>query len=361
MNKFFNENIVINILKYLVAVIVVMVVGATIIKLQGGDPGMAFIALMEGSVGDMDAIAQTIRWATPCIITGVAAVIAFRSGIWNVGIEGQMYFGAFIAAIVGYEFMMPRALHIFVTLGAAGIMGMLFGLIPAILKMYLNVNELISTLMLNYVAVLFTEFMTFKYMGFDASELADAIATPDVQPTARLRSIIPGTSASSAIFMALIIAILVHLLYKYTVKGYELKQVGENLRFAKFGGVNTKVTFLMIFLMSGFIAGFCGGTEVLGPLGRFRSSFAMNLGWDGVMIASIAKNSPIGVIFISIIWGALKSGSFAMERMTTTNRLVITVLQALFVLLVAIDYESIYSKIKENYKLKKLRSQGKGA
>lgn len=163
------------------------------------------------------------------------------------------------------------------------------------------------------------------------------------------------------IIMALIIAILVHLLYKYTVKGYELKQVGENLRFAKFGGVNTKVTFLMIFLMSGFIAGFCGGTEVLGPLGRFRSSFAMNLGWDGVMIASIAKNSPIGVIFISIIWGALKSGSFAMERMTTTNRLVITVLQALFVLLVAIDYESIYSKIKENYKLKKLRSQGKGA
>lgn len=358
MKNVIGEKTTINIIKYLVSAMVVMMIGAIIIKLQGGDPLMAFVAIIKGSVGDFNAIGQTIRWATPCIITGIAAVIAFKSGIWNVGIEGQMYVGAFVAAIIGYEFIMPKGLHIFVTLVAAGIMGLVYALIPAILKMYLDVNELISTLMLNYVAVLFTEYLTFKYMGFDASELADAIATPEVQPTVQLSTIIPGTNASTAIFIALAVAILIYMFYKYTIKGYELKQVGKNLKFTKFGGVKTKATFLMIFLLSGFIAGLCGGTEVLGPLRRFRTSFAINLGWDGVMIASISKDSPIGVMFISLIWGALKSGSFAMERMTSTNRLVISVLQALFVLLVAIDYEAIYMKIKEHNQIKKINNQG---
>lgn len=344
-------------LKYLLSVIIVMVIGTFIILSQGNSPLEAFAALIQGSVGSVSAIGTTIRWATPSIITGIAAVIAFKSGIWNVGIEGQMYFGAFLAAIIGSSLALPKFIHIPLCLIMAGIGGLLFAFIPAILKLTLNVNELICTLMLNYAASLFTEFLTFKYMGFDASELADAIATPDMHPSARLATIIPKTSASTAIFIAIGIAILVHLLYKYTVKGYELKMVGENLRFSKYGGISHKKTFITIFLLSGFIAGVCGGTEMTGSFGKFRPAFATNLGWDGVMIASISKNNPIAVIFISIFWGMLKSGSFHMERMTNTNRLVISVLQAVFVLLVAVDYQAVYKWFCEKRQIRMLRQQ----
>jgi len=358
MKKFrLSESGKLEVIKYLVSMLLVMLIGTLIILSQGNSPVEALQALVEGSVGSSSAIGTTIRWATPSIITGIAAVIAFKSGIWNVGIEGQMYFGAFIAAIVGSAIMVPRFIHIPLCLIMSGLGGLLFALVPAVLKLVLNVNELICTLMLNYAASLFTEYLTFKYMGFDASELADAIATPDMLPTARLSIIIPKTSASTAIFIAIGIAILVFLLYKYTVKGYELKQVGENLRFSKYGGINYKKTFITIFLLSGFIAGVCGGTEMTGSFGKFRPAFATNLGWDGVMIASIAKNNPIAVIFISLFWGMLKSGSFHMERVTDTNRLVISVLQAVFVLLVAVDYQALYRWFCEKRQLYRLHRQ----
>lgn len=343
--------------KYVMSMLLVMLIGTLIILSQGNSPTEAFGALLEGAVGSSSAIGTTIRWATPSIITGIAAVIAFKSGIWNVGIEGQMYFGAFIAAIVGSAISVPRFMHIPLCLIMSGIGGLLFALVPAVLKLTLNVNELICTLMLNYAASLFTEYLTFKYMGFDASELADAIATPDMLPSARLSVLIPKTSASTAIFIAIGIAILVFLLYRYTVKGYELKQVGENLRFSKYGGINYKKTFITIFLLSGFIAGVCGGTEMTGSFGKFRPAFATNLGWDGVMIASIAKNNPIAVIFISLFWGMLKSGSFHMERVTDTNRLVISVLQAIFVLLVAVDYQVLYKWFCEKRQLHRLHRE----
>lgn len=345
------------ILKYAAAVILVMVIGALIIFSQGNSPVEAFRAMIIGSVGSPAAIGTTIRWATPSIITGIAAVVAFKSGIWNCGIEGQMYFGAFAAAIAGSALSLPRFLHIPVCLLIGGLAGMAFAFIPAILKLKLQVNELICTLMLNYAANLFTEYLVFKYMGFDASELADAIATPDMLPSARLSVIIPKTSATTAFFFAIGIAVAIHLLYRYTVKGYELKQVGENLRFSRYGGINYKRTFIMIFLLSGFISGVCGGTEMTGAFGKFRPAFALNLGWDGVMIASIAKNNPLAVVLISIVWGMLKAGSFQMERTTSTNRLVVMVLQSVFVLLVAIDYEALYGRLKERRQIRRLRVQ----
>ena len=150
------QNTKLEILKYILSMLMVMLIGTCIILSQGNSPTEAFQALITGSVGSVSAIGTTIRWATPSIITGIAAVIAFKSGIWNVGIEGQMYFGAFLAAIIGASVAVPKIIHIPLCLAAAGIGGMLFAFIPAILKLTLNVNELICTLMLNYAASLFT-------------------------------------------------------------------------------------------------------------------------------------------------------------------------------------------------------------
>ena len=114
---------------------------------------------------------------------------------------------------------------------------------------------------------------------------------------------------------------------------------------------------MVIFLVSGFIAGICGGTEMCGNFGKFRTAFATNLGWDGVMVASIARNSPIGAIFVSYIWGILKAGSLQLERITSNNRLVVNIVQALFVLMVSVDFRSLYKTFVSRRQYRLLRNQ----
>ena len=138
--------------RYVFAFLMVAIVGALLVVSQGNSPVEALKAIVDGAFGTRRAFGTAIRWMTPTLITSISAVIAWRSGIWNVGIEGQMYMGAFVCAVVGYELALPRGLHIAVCLLAAGLSGMLFALIPALMKAFLNVNELISTLMLNYAA-----------------------------------------------------------------------------------------------------------------------------------------------------------------------------------------------------------------
>ena len=134
------QNFTLNAVRYIFALVIVMAIGALLIGSQGNSPIEALRAIIDGAFGSKRASGTTIRWMTPTLITAISAVIAFRSGIWNCGIEGQMYLGAFVCAVVGYEFTLPRGLHILVCIVAAGLAGMLFALIPAILKTYLNVN-----------------------------------------------------------------------------------------------------------------------------------------------------------------------------------------------------------------------------
>lgn len=344
MGKELKKNVTIEVVKYLASAVAVMIIGAAIILAQGNDPVKAFVAIIQGALGDLDCIAQTIRWCTPAMLAGMAAVIAFKSGVMNLGIEGQIYIGAFASAVVGYAVALPLGVHIVVALAAGGLAALLFAAIPAVLKLYFGINEMIVTLMLNYIAILLTEYLTIQVMGGNANIDVNTISTPDVLETARLTFLFPPNQATTGIFIALGVVILVHLVYKYTVKGYELKQVGDNIKFAKFGGVHVQRTFISIFLLSGFIAGLCGAVEILGPNGRFRSSFSSNFGWDGIMIALIAKNNPFAVVVVSIIWSILKCGSLAMERVTDTSRLVVTLIQALFVLFVSIDYGAMWDK-----------------
>jgi simple sugar transport system permease protein len=331
--------------KYFVAFALSIGIGSIIIVLQGGDALASFTAILYGSLGGSSAITKSIRWITPCIISGIAATVAFKSGVNNLGTEGQIYVGAFVAAVAGYSFELPHIPHVIVILALASLGGMIYALVPALLRLFLNVNEMITTLMLNYIAVLATDVLTRQLMHFDGSTSPDQVATPPILPTARLTQLVPPYQATTGIFIAIGLALLIFFTYKYTVKGYELKQVGENISFARQGGVRVIAVYLMTFLLSGMIAGLCGAVEILGPHGRFRSSFANNLGWDGIMVSLIAKNDPIAVIFVGAIWGLIKSGTLAMERVTDTSRVIISLIQALFVLFVTVDYSAIQTKL----------------
>lgn len=348
----------VNVAKYLISLAATFALGAILIAAQGENPAVALVTILKGAFGSRVAIGNTLHWAVPCILVGEAALVAFKSGVMNLGLEGQLYFGAFASACAGYFLTLPRGIHPIVCLLVGGCAGLLYALIPAIMKLFFKVDEVVATLLMNYIAVIATElFALMMIVGAKALGTTN-IMTPIIQDTATLTTIIPGTSATTGIFVALLVAVFVWFLYKYTLTGYELKQVGENIRFAKAGGVNSKKIFMSIFLLSGFIAGLCGAAETTGVNKRFIASFSTNLGWDGVMITRVAANNPVGVVVVSLIWAAFKAGSLQLERVTSLNRYTINLLQALFVLFISIDYGMLYNKLKARQARKKLVKEG---
>ena len=353
----FNPEVKIGILRYVISFFGVIILGSALIIFQNEDPVNAAKLILEGSFGSMTAIGNTLRWTTPCMLTGAAGIIAFKSGINNLGIEGQMYVGALTAAIVGFVVELPPVLHVAACIVMAGIAGVLWVLVPALMRLFFNINEYVTTMMMNFVAMLLTDYITLWIIMPGFKETSTTIRTPSILSSAKLPTIIRGTSASYGFYIALFICLFVYVLYKYTIKGYELKQVGDNIKFAKAGGVNTTRTFISIFVLSGFIAGVCGGIEVTGGYYRYISNFSSTMGWDGIMIANISGRNPIALIFVSFVWGMLKTGAMHMERATTLNRLTVNLLQMIFVLLVSINYEGIINHIKNKWNKRKMKNQ----
>ena len=347
LKHFLADSTKINVARYVISLIATLLIGYLLIVANNANAGVALREMFKGAFGSKLAIGNTIHWAIPCMLVGISAAVAFKSGVFNLGLEGQLYFGALTAACVGYMIELPPVVHQLASIFAGGLAGLLYALIPALLKLYFKIDEVITTLLLNYVAVLATEYITLKLMGGNSATSQTSIVTPFVNKTAELTPIIKGTSATTGLFLALAIILIVYLLYKYTLVGYEMKMVGSNLPFSRAGGVDSNKMFIIIFLVSGFIAGICGATEVIGVNHRFIAQFSANLGWDGVMITRVAANSPVGVLLVSFIWAAFKTGAMQMERATTLNRYTMNLLQALFVLFISIDYGMLYRKYKD--------------
>lgn len=345
--KIFTFERKVSVVRYVASFIGVLLIGALLIAAQGEDPINAAVLILEGAFGGLVPLGNTLRWATPCLFTGLAGIIAFKSGVNNLGVEGQMYIGAFVAAVVGYVVELPPVIHAIACLLAAGLAGMAWVAIPALMRLFLRINEYITTMMMNFIATLLCDYIVIWIIIPAAGITTTTARTPAIYESAELTTIIPGTTASTGFVLAVVLALLVWALYRYTIVGYELKQVGENLRFAQVGGVNVKSTFLAIFALSGFCAGLCGGVEVTGGYHKYVSNFSTTMGWEGIMLANICNRNPIALIFVSLIWGALKTGAMSMERATTLNRLTVNLLQMIFVLCVAIDYEGIFRYFRD--------------
>ncbi|EEG52846.1 branched-chain amino acid ABC transporter, permease protein, partial [[Clostridium] asparagiforme DSM 15981] len=252
-------------MNYVVSLALVMAIAAILITIQGSSPAEAFGALIKGAVGSTSAISSSIRWSTPVLIATIAAIVAQKTGITNLGLEGQIYFGAFASAIAGAFLSEPRLIHIPIAILAGGLAGLAYAVLPAFLKAVFQINEMIVTLMLNYAAVLFTEYFTMMLMGLNSDTNPDQIATPEILESARLTQLLPPYQATTGIFIALGIALAVFAFFKFTRRGYEWRMLGRNSRFARYGGVRVVQNMTFAFLLSGFISGVCGAVEIMGP------------------------------------------------------------------------------------------------
>ena len=252
------------------------------------------------------AIFSTLERATPIILTGLSAVVAFRSGLFSIGQEGQFLMGSVVAAWLGYSIHLPGGVHKIVIMLACMAVGAAYGYIPGILKVKLGVNELLATIILNTIATLFIEFMVQFPMRADKATTAHS---PLIDPTAELATFLPGSKWGVGFIIAIVMAVLIYLYLWKTKWGYEQRMAGQAKRFALFGGVSSDKAAIRAMLISGALAGLAGAVEVLGVHRRIMTAFSVGLGFDGVTAAILGQTHPLGVIIVSILFAGLKLGA----------------------------------------------------
>lgn len=315
----------------LIAILVSFVIGAIVILATGNNPAAAYGALLRGALGDPAAVGQTLLNATPLTFTGLAVAVAFRAGLFNIGGEGQLYIGAITAAAVGVTLGSLGPLGTVVVLLACILTGFLWGAIPGFLKAYFGAHEVITTIMLNFVAINLATYLALKPLSSEG--LVPGTATID--PAARIPFIGFGLGrANYGFFLALVAAVVVYLLLWRTRRGFEIRAVGLSPGAANYAGMRIGLNTVLALAIGGSLAALGGGEEVLGVYGKMTIPFVTGLGFAGIGVALLGRNHPAGVVLGALLFGGLLSGAQEMQFTTEVPLDLAEVLLAVILLLV---------------------------
>jgi simple sugar transport system permease protein len=311
-----------------IAVILGLLVGAIIMLLMGYDPILGYSLVIEGIFGSPYFMGDTLRAVTPLIFAGLAVAFAFRTGLFNIGVEGQFIVGQLAAAWVGITWNLPPVLHAFAAVVVAMIAAGLYAGIAGWLKARLGVHEVITTIMLNYIA-LFTANYTIRNFLKGASERTEDILPSALLMSDTLSTMFEGARVNWGLFIALAFTLLVYWLLFRTTTGYELRAVGFNHHASEYAGMSVKRNIVTAMLVSGMLAGAGGAVDTLGVYGYMNISAGFTgIGFDGIAVALIGANNPFGVIFGALLFGGLSFGADNMQRVegipTESIRIVIS-------------------------------------
>ncbi|MDI6769481.1 MAG: ABC transporter permease [Anaerolineales bacterium] len=326
----------------LLAVLTAMLVGGVVIALAGGDPFRAYLGLFQGAFGSPKALSETAVWASPYIFAGLAVAFAFKGGLFNIGAEGQLAFGAVMAALIGYALPgwlhidLPAFIHIPLAIGFGALAGALWAAIPGALKAYTGGHEVINTIMMNYIALNLTSFLLNGPMR-DPNPLNVVARTPLIAESARIPPLFEGFRVHWGFVLALLVAGLVWWLLWKTTLGFEIRTVGANPDAAKYAGINVKRTIVLTMAISGLLAGLAGTIEVTALNHRHELGFSIGYGFDAIAIALLGKTHPLGVVLAALLFAAMRNGATRMQFLTQIPVDIISVIQALILLFVAAD------------------------
>ena len=321
--------------KTIIAGVFGFAVGAVIIKLYGYDPISAYRALFNGAFGDLYSFSESLANAAPLILTALTFAIGFRGGMFNIGAEGQLYLGALAAVTVSF-FHLPSGIGIALSIIFAILAGAIWSLPVAILKAARGVHEVISTIMSNWIS----QFLAFYLIAKILVDPLRAEKTISVAESARLPLLVPGTSLSYGIFISLFAAIIVYLLLWRTVIGFDIRATGYNPLAAAYAGIEKWKIILFVFITGGLTAGLAGALHVMGRPPIYAVYGGMpsikGLGFEGLAVAMIGRNHPIGIIFAAIFFGGLLAGGRMMQLLATVPLELVRVVEGMVVLFLAI-------------------------
>lgn len=315
------------ILTPIVAIALALLVGAVIIAALGKDPVRGYFMLFYGSLGSPQKIAQSLVTACPLIFTSLAAAFAYKCGVYNLGGEGQFIMGAVAAAafcaLTGVEGVVG-------TLGALAVgaaAGAAWGALPGVMKISRGLNEMITSIMLNYVATLF---MGFVY----TTALRDGTTpqTPAVAESVQLSRMSDVFRIHPGVIIAVALAFVLYYLVFRTSFGFKVRAVGMNAEAARVNGFPVRRLVMLAFVISGAIAGLGGSVELLGKQYRLMSGFGTGFGFDGVAIALIAQLNPIASLLVALFFGVLRAGSIALQIAISVPTAIVDIIQALVII-----------------------------
>jgi simple sugar transport system permease protein len=297
----------------ILAVIVALMLGGILIALVGGDPIATYRHIVDVAFGSLGGITDTLTKATPLILVGLACSLAFRMKLWNIGAEGQFFIGAWAASAVVLIPLLPATASPFLFIPAMMIAGMLggaaWGFIPGFLKARFRVNEVITTLMLNYIAVAWNNFWIFAVWtegGFQMSPMFPRTAwLPRLSDLAAQIKDFRGLTLHGGFIIALIAAVVVWFILNRSKWGYEIRLIGDNPKAAEYAGIPIKRNIILVMMASGALAGLAGMSEISGVVHRLQGAISPGYGFTGIIIAWLAKLNPFAVIIVSIFFGAL--------------------------------------------------------
>ncbi|WP_026585472.1 ABC transporter permease [Bacillus sp. J33] len=327
-----------NILVPLVAVLLGVLVGTIIMIATGYNAGSAFTALWNGAFGEIYYTGEVIRQVTPYILAGLAVAFAFRTGLFNIGVEGQLIVGWLAAVWVGVAFDLPKAIHLPLAVLAAAAAGAFWAFIPGLLKAKFKVHEVIVTIMMNYVALHVTNYIIRTVLS-EKSDRTEMIADSSSLRSPFLEGLTDYSRLHWGILVALACVFLMWFLLEKTSKGYELRAVGFNQHASEYAGMNVSQNIILSMVISGAFAGLAGAMEGLGTFGyaAIKGGFT-GVGFDGIAVALLGGNGPIGIIFAALLFGSLKVGALNMPLEAGVPNELVDIIIALIVFFVAASY-----------------------
>lgn len=291
----------------------VFAIATGLIAAAGAPIARAFALMADGAFGSVFATTETLSRATPLIFTGLAAAIAFRARLWNIGAEGQLYLGAVAATILGTGALaLPPLALIPVLLAGGALAGGVLLAVPTLLKTRLGVDEVVTTLLLNFIVILLVGLLL-------EGPLKDpmGLGWPQAEPivgAGELPKLVPGSRLHAGFVLAVILALLAWLIDARTTLGLEIRAVGHNATAARFAGIPVERTLLMTAVLSGGLAGIAGVSEVAGLKGNLTLDLSPGFGYGGIVVAMLAGLHPVGVVFAAVFVAAVFVGADAMSR-----------------------------------------------
>ncbi|MDD4904085.1 MAG: ABC transporter permease [Candidatus Bipolaricaulis sp.] len=301
-------------LESLLAAVIGLLIGALLMYIWGFDPWKAYWALLQGAYGGSYEWASTLSRATPLILTALTFSVCVRAGMFNIGAEGQMLVGAMAAICVTY-FAMPSGIHLLIGLVFAAAAGAAWSIVPALLKITRGVSEVISTIMFNWIGRWLALYLAI-YVIVDPQRAEKTLTVP---VTARFPILVRGTDFSYAFFLSLFVALVLYFILWHTTMGYEVRAAGLNPTAARYGGIRNKRTMIVSFLLGGAAAGLAGAAIVMGmppsyaAFGGGAFPNLTNIGFDGMAVAMVGRNHPIGIIAAAVLFGGLNAGGRVMQ------------------------------------------------
>ncbi|MFL7813452.1 MAG: ABC transporter permease [Anaerolineales bacterium] len=297
----------------IVAVVIALLVGALVISIAGGQPWAVYKHIAKYSFGSLGVISDTMVKAIPLMLVGLACSIAFRMKLWNIGAEGQFFLGAFGASMVVLLPILPedapKWLFIITMVFFGMLFGALWGFIPGFLKARYNVNEIISTLMMNYIAIEWNNYFIYAVWtegGFQMSRMFQRNAwLPRLSDLASKWKLFSGLTTHLGLVFAIVAAVILWFVLAKTQWGYEIRLIGDNPRAAEYAGVKIGRNIILVMMVSGALAGLAGMSEIAGVVHRLQGAISPGYGYTGIIIAWLAKLNPLAVIVASILFGAL--------------------------------------------------------